>query len=320
MIHYGTLLRLSDGTPLSATTDSSSHHDLGDAKKAIKQLALKLNKYSNRACLQEDTFTIHCIHNFVVGFVAVCEPTYSHLLAYSFLDELYKEFNILYTASVVAAVRRPYSFIEFDGFLEKVRQKYNSPRSVAARVNLPALRTELSLNPPSMMSLSDLTPSHLPTTPSHTALSLTPNGNIANGHIVDHSQVGVTVQMMPLTVASRVSMVLAVVLSLLDLYRGFFSLSQSDLEEYDGPSPLHGFGFLLESFILISQVEVLRRYHRFRKLWSLGCAVLMLLICLLLLNDVRETWLSLLYVVVSACITLHTLNRNFRKKLSRFNV
>lgn len=54
-----------------------------------------------------------CIHNVVVGFVAVCEPNYSHLLAYSFLDELSKEFNTLYTASVVAAVRRPYAFIEF---------------------------------------------------------------------------------------------------------------------------------------------------------------------------------------------------------------
>ena len=54
-----------------------------------------------------------CVHSPVVSFMAVCEPTFPHLMAFSFLEEVQKEFNMLYTASVVAAVRRPYAFTEF---------------------------------------------------------------------------------------------------------------------------------------------------------------------------------------------------------------
>jgi len=54
-----------------------------------------------------------CVHTGVVSFMAVCDPTFSHLMAFSFLDEIGKEFNMLYSPSVVAAVRRPYAFTEF---------------------------------------------------------------------------------------------------------------------------------------------------------------------------------------------------------------
>ena len=51
------------------------------------------------------------------AYMVVCEPNYPHILAFSFLDELMKEFNILYTTSVVNSVRRPYAFIEFGKIL-----------------------------------------------------------------------------------------------------------------------------------------------------------------------------------------------------------
>lgn len=54
-----------------------------------------------------------CVTDECTAYMVVCEPNYPHILAFSFLDELMKEFSLLYTPSVVKSVRRPYAFIEF---------------------------------------------------------------------------------------------------------------------------------------------------------------------------------------------------------------
>ena len=59
------------------------------------------------------SLTFSCVVDECTAYMVVCEPTYPHILAFSFLDELKKEFNVLYTPSVVKSVRRPYAFIEF---------------------------------------------------------------------------------------------------------------------------------------------------------------------------------------------------------------
>lgn len=44
---------------------------------------------------------------------AMCEATYPSILAFSFLNEIMKEFLTKYELTKVNVVRRPYSFIEF---------------------------------------------------------------------------------------------------------------------------------------------------------------------------------------------------------------
>ncbi|KAF2349965.1 Longin domain [Trinorchestia longiramus] len=95
------------------TRDVSLDSYVAAAKKLIKILVPKLVQYPKRVCLQDDAYTVHCVHSTVVAFIAVCEPTFSHLLVHSYLDELSKEFSILYNSSVISAVRRPYAFTEF---------------------------------------------------------------------------------------------------------------------------------------------------------------------------------------------------------------
>ena len=56
MIQYATVVRLSDGIPLSASTDVNN--DLSDAKSKIKQLTVILSQQPKRTCLQEDNYTI----------------------------------------------------------------------------------------------------------------------------------------------------------------------------------------------------------------------------------------------------------------------
>jgi len=43
----------------------------------------------------------------------MCEATYPSILAFSFLNEIMKEFLTKYELTKVNVVRRPYSFIEF---------------------------------------------------------------------------------------------------------------------------------------------------------------------------------------------------------------
>lgn len=138
MIIYASLVRIEDGTPLSATTDFSSDADqrVREGKRCIKLLGKHISKWGKRVCLPADEITIHCVMDDSTGYLAVCEANYPHILAYSFLDEVMREFSILYTASVVKSVRRPYAFVEFDHFLQKTRQKYNSTRALASRLNL----------------------------------------------------------------------------------------------------------------------------------------------------------------------------------------
>lgn len=67
-----------------------------------------------------------------------------------------------------------------------MRQKFSSPRSVASRVNLTELRAELSVQPPTFISLSDLAP-QTPSFSPHTSIHIS-NGSLPNGVIADRSQ------------------------------------------------------------------------------------------------------------------------------------
>ncbi|XP_045582106.1 vesicle-trafficking protein SEC22a [Procambarus clarkii] len=335
MIVYACLARLADGTPLSATTDFASDADqrVREGKRCVKLLSKQLAKFGKRVCLQAEEITIQCVVDDCTAYMVVCEPNYPHILAFSFLDELMKEFNILYTASVVKSVRRPYAFIEFDTFLQKTRQKYSSTRALASRLNLAEMTTDLNLHPPSYVKMQQLEPPPPPPPPllaapnlpasstSHTSKAVSiSNGVIANGFInKDVSMVGVALKLKPVPWYGWMGIVLSTLCIFVDIYRGAVAISMSSLEELDGPSPWHGIFFLTEMILQMTQVYMLRKYNKFRKLWTLGCAVFVLILNGSLL-DVREGWICLIYITVSFSLMLATFRRPFERKLPRFHV
>ncbi|KAG7155055.1 vesicle-trafficking protein SEC22a-like [Homarus americanus] len=333
MIVYACLARLADGTPLSATTDFASDADpcMQEGKRCVKLLRKQLSKFGKRVCLQAEEITVHYVTDDCTAYVVVCEPNYPHILAFSFLDELMKEFNILYTASVVKSVRRPYAFIEFDTFLQKTRQKYNSTRALASRLNLAEMTTDLNLHPPSYIKMHQLEPPPSPSvtsrpsnvsTASHSPKTLgLSNGTVANGVIInkDVSTVGVTLRLRPISWYGWLAVVLAAPCVFLDIYRGAVAISMSSLEELDGSSPWHGIFFLTEMVFQIMQVHMLRKYNKFRKLGTLGCAILVLILNGFLF-DVRDMWICLVYIFVSLSLMVATFRRPFERKLPRFHV
>ncbi|XP_076065880.1 vesicle-trafficking protein SEC22a-like [Oratosquilla oratoria] len=337
MIVYGCLLRTIDGTPLSATTDFANDADkrVREGKRYLKLMTKQLGKYPERSCLQVDDISIHCVNDGSTSYIVICDASYPHILAYSFLDELLKEFSILYTPSVVNSVRRPYAFIEFDSFLNKTRQKYNSPKTLASRVNIADMTADMNLHPPYYIKLTDLEPKLPPPLPSSPLLATIPSGSsyttgpsqvkIANGSLVngtvyrDPKQVGVALRLQALTWFGWLSLILAKLCLLLDIYRGFAALSMSSLEEYDGPPPGHAIIFLMEGVTLSVQMYVLTVYSKFRKLETLVGVVLIIGLNIFLL-DVREKWLCFLYIFVSIFLMIATFRRTFEKTLPKFCV
>ncbi|KAK7084805.1 Vesicle-trafficking protein S22a [Halocaridina rubra] len=326
MIVYATLVRLADGTPLSATTDFASDADqrVREGKRCVKLLSKQLSKFGKRVCLQADDLTLHCVTDDCTAYMVVCEPNYPHILAFSCLDELRKEFNILYTLSVVNSVRRPYAFIEFDSFLQRTRQKYNSTRAIASRLNLADMTTDLNLNPPTYIKMTHLEPPPL-STPNlsskalHTPVNI-PNGVLPNGTInKDNNTVGISLRLRPVSWYGWLAIVFAVPCSLLDVYRGAVAVSMSSLEEMDGPSPWHGIFFLTEMILFLAQIRVLKKYNKFRKLETICFFVAILLLNGLLL-DVRDWWICIFYIIVSLTLTMATFHRPFEKKLPRFHI
>lgn len=56
------------------------------------------------------------------------ERAYPKRLAFNYLEELQKEFNLLY-ASEVDSATRPYAFIKFDSFIQKTKKLYMDTRA-----------------------------------------------------------------------------------------------------------------------------------------------------------------------------------------------
>ena len=64
---------------------------------------------------------------------------------------------------------------------------------------------------------------------------------------------------------------------------------------------------------------MLKKYHKFRKLYTLICNVLLVLLNMFLF-DVREIWVIFIYIFVSLILNIATFKRNFERKLPNFNV
>lgn len=63
-----------------------------------------------------------------VCYLVLTERAYPKRLAFNYLEELQKEFNLLYATEVDTATR-PYAFIKFDSFIQKTKKLYMDTRA-----------------------------------------------------------------------------------------------------------------------------------------------------------------------------------------------
>lgn len=74
-----------------------------------------------------------------VCYLVLCEKNYSKRLAYSYLEDIAQEFHSQY-GKRVNIVTRPYTFIEFDTYIQKAKKIFTDSR---ARRNMTAINSQL---------------------------------------------------------------------------------------------------------------------------------------------------------------------------------
>lgn len=74
-----------------------------------------------------------------VCYLVLCERNYSKRLAYTYLEDIAQEFHSQY-GKRVNIVTRPYTFIEFDTYIQKAKKSFTDSRS---RRNMTAINSQL---------------------------------------------------------------------------------------------------------------------------------------------------------------------------------
>lgn len=305
MIEYALIVRTKDGMALSATTDfnTQENNTIKGCKRYVKVVAKKSSQFPDRCTLNLSVHTLYFITTLGVTYLVLCDSSYPTILAFSFLNELMREFVTKYETVRVNMARRPYSFIEFDNFIHKTRQRYNKPQSLTTRINLSQLSAETKLHPPHQLTINDVE-------------------QVQNGyHVLNIPQisVGPPPRLEPLAWYAIMSTIPTTLLAVLGLYRGFSALTESTIEEYDGPGPSHGFIFLLESILRVCQVYLLVYQSRYRVAESWACLV-MLLLSTWLVWDLRDMWQRAFFIGSTVICHFCTIKRRLRIKLPDYNV
>ncbi|KAI0228164.1 Vesicle-trafficking protein SEC22b [Lamellibrachia satsuma] len=136
------IARIADGLPLAASMqeDEQAGRGLLEYQNQAKQLFRRMNPNSpNKGSLETGPYLFHYIIERGVCFLVLAESSFSKRLAFAYLEDLQGEFNSQYGPRV-DKVSRPYSFIEFDTYMQKAKKSYLDSR---ARRNLGHLNHEL---------------------------------------------------------------------------------------------------------------------------------------------------------------------------------
>lgn len=136
------IARVFDGLPLAASVqeDEQTGKNILEYQNQAKRLFKTLNENSPQRCsVETGNFLFHYIIEQQTCFLTLTEKQFSKKVAYSFLEDLAGEFQSQYGHKINTATR-PYSFIEFDTYIQKAKKTYSDTRG---RRNLTNLNSEL---------------------------------------------------------------------------------------------------------------------------------------------------------------------------------
>ncbi|RDX53243.1 protein transport protein Sec22 [Polyporus arcularius HHB13444] len=145
MVKSTLVVRASDALPLAASVDDEqTEQDLSEHKQQAKLIFRRIGPNSEPRCtIESGPYNLHYLIADNVIYLAIAEKSYPRKLAFSYLDELSKEFQTSYGAKV-DSVRKPYAFIGFDTFMSKTTRLYQDTRTAnAAGSHLNKLNDEL---------------------------------------------------------------------------------------------------------------------------------------------------------------------------------
>ncbi|PWN47389.1 snare-like protein [Violaceomyces palustris] len=154
MVRSTQIARVSDGLPLAQSVDDSqTENDLSEYKQQAKLIFRRITPNSEPRCsIESGNFVLHyLIHPppsqpSSVVYLTITDRSYPRKLAFSYLDELSKEFERSYASQVEARNLRPFAFVAFDTFMQRTKRLYEDSRtaqSAAASNNLERLNEDL---------------------------------------------------------------------------------------------------------------------------------------------------------------------------------
>ncbi|KZO94814.1 protein transport protein Sec22 [Calocera viscosa TUFC12733] len=136
MVRSTTIARASDALPLAATVDDEqTEHALQEHKQQAKLIFRRITPNSEPQCsIESGPYTLHYLIADNVVYLTIAEKSYPRKLAFSYLDELAKEFSHSYGPKV-DGVRKPYAFVGFDTFMQKTARLYQDTRNTGSGGN-----------------------------------------------------------------------------------------------------------------------------------------------------------------------------------------
>ncbi|RSH77537.1 SNAP receptor [Apiotrichum porosum] len=131
MVRSTTIFRVNDGLPLAASVDDeTTEKALTEYKQQSKLIFRRLTPNSEPACsIESGDYTLHYLIVGNVIYMCICDQSYPRKLAFSYLDELSKEFQRSYEGKIEGATR-PYAFMGFDTFISKTTRLYRDSRTL----------------------------------------------------------------------------------------------------------------------------------------------------------------------------------------------
>ncbi|KNZ57078.1 vesicle transporter SEC22 [Puccinia sorghi] len=136
------LARISDGLPLAASVDDEqTENDLSEYRQQAKLIFRRLNETSETRCsIESGKYTLHYVISNSVVYLCIAAKSYPRKLAFSYLDELSKEFERSYSSELSKPNLRPYAFVKFDTFIQRTKKLYQDTRTQS---NLDRLNEDL---------------------------------------------------------------------------------------------------------------------------------------------------------------------------------
>ncbi|XP_053732116.1 vesicle-trafficking protein SEC22a [Synchiropus splendidus] len=301
MVLFASVVRVGDGLPLSASTDYEQDKVLQETKRHLKGLSKKLSQFPDRCTLKNGPFNVNFISSLGVGYLMVCTGNYPNVLAFCFLDELQKEFIVTYDTKRINNALRPYSFIEFDTFIQKTKQRYNSPRSLSTKINLADMQTEIRLRPPYELSPEDLQ---------------AVNGSLSHTSS-KYKGIAPTQLLEPVTLPGIISCVLSVLCGGVNLLRGVHAIEsvlQNDDEDFNCV-----IAFFLGTAACLYQCYLFAYFSVWRNIKSF-LAFALICVSNMYLYELRNVWQILFHVAVGAFMTMQIRLRTPLGKAPDYNV
>ncbi|KAH7825636.1 Vesicle transport protein Sec22A [Monocercomonoides exilis] len=123
-IYVTFISRLSDGLILAGSMMDDTSYDLEPQKNKAKQI-LKTLTFSSpkQLAIEEGRFIYYYSIDHNVVFLALCSSSFPRSIAFSYLEDISRDFLRLHATEIEAAIR-PFAFVSYDMEMEKKRRRY----------------------------------------------------------------------------------------------------------------------------------------------------------------------------------------------------